>query len=169
MSRLLVFVFMTLISLSSAAEQEVIKTWGKWSKICTGTDEMNCQIVQSANQNDTGKLVFQTSVGYVEDNDKPIMFMTAPLGIYLPKGISFFVDEEHGKQAAVQRCDGTGCLAVLALTEDFLGLLLKTKKASDSNVVFATRVTQNVRLPVSMEGFKQAFKSLKKKKKATSE
>jgi len=145
-----------------AGEQQIEATFGDWSKICTTNqnDQHVCQIVQSANQNESGKLVFQTAVGYVADNEKPIMYLTAPLGIFLPRGISIFVgDEENGITATVQRCDASGCLGVLALEDS---LVDKLKQGNEARLVFAANVQQNVALPLSLAGFTKAFNSLEK-------
>ena len=147
-----------LAATSSVAEQDVEKTFGSWSKICTAGDgdPHHCQIVQSANQKDTGRRVFHTALGYVDDNDKPILYMTAPLGIFLPRGISIFVDDQPGLRAAVQICDANGCLGLLALEDDFLELL---KEGETAKLVFATSAEQNVSVPLDLNGFKKAYAS----------
>lgn len=139
--------------------QAVEETFGDWSRICT-TDAENrvCQIVQTANQNESGQLVFQTAVGYVADNERPIMYMTAPLGIFLPRGLSIFVDDEtDGLTATVQRCDANGCLGVLAMEPE---LVDKLKKGSNAKVIFGVSAQQNVSVPMSLTGFTNAFNSL---------
>lgn len=138
-------------------EQRVDQTWGDWSKICTTGEPAVCQIVQSANQDETGNLIFQTSIGYVQDNDEPIMYLTAPLGIFLPRGISVIVDENPPLTARVQRCDGNGCLGLLALSTDAISSFRKGTKAQ---VVFAASAQQNVSVPLSLDGFSQAFDAL---------
>lgn len=149
-------------AVQGGSQQEVLATYGDWSKICAAgeNDERVCQIVQSANQNDTGRLVFQTAVGYVSDNERPIMYLTAPLGIFLPRGISVFVDDaEEGLTATVQRCDANGCLAVLALEDTFVTQL---KRGAEAKLVFAANAQQNVSLPMSLTGFTRAFDSLER-------
>ncbi|XOV88420.1 MAG: invasion associated locus B family protein [Pseudomonadota bacterium] len=144
----------------TAPAQRVEATFGDWSRICSSNPEgaTVCQIVQSANQNESGQLVFQTAVGYVADNERPIMYLTAPLGIFLPRGISIFVDDsEEGLTATVQRCDGSGCLGLLAMTEAFVD---KLKKGKAAKLVFGATATQNVSLPLSLDGFTKAFNSL---------
>ncbi len=147
---------------SAAPSQKVEATFGDWSRICTASTEgvQVCQIVQSANQNESGQLVFQTAVGYVADNDRPILYLTAPLGIFLPRGISIFVDDsEEGLTATVQRCDGSGCLGLLAMSETFVDSL---KKGNAAKLVFGATAQQNVSLPLSLDGFTKAFDSLGK-------
>lgn len=141
-----------------AAEQEIESTFGDWSKICTldeASDTRVCQIVQSANQND--QLVFQSAIGYVEGNEQPIMYLTAPLGIFLPKGITVIVEENPGLTAIVQRCDGKGCLALLALEDATIDAM---RKGTDAKIIFAANAQQNVSLPLSLDGFTAAFRSL---------
>lgn len=147
--------------------QQVVKTFGDWSKICVDQPEGKpvCQVVQSANQNKSGRLVFQTAIGYVSDNDHPIMYLTAPLGIFLPKGVSIFVDDNPGLTATVQRCDGNGCLALLALKPD---LVKQLETGKEAKLVFAATAKQNVSLPLSLDGFKAAFDSLEKPAKPAS-
>lgn len=139
--------------------QRVEETYGDWSRICTTSDENRvCQIVQTANQNESGQLVFQTAVGYVSDNERPIMYLTAPLGIFLPRGISIFVDEEEqGLTATVQRCDQNGCLGVLAMEP---ALVDKLKKGQAAKMIFGASAQRNVSIPLSLTGFTRAFNSL---------
>lgn len=139
--------------------QSVEKTWGDWSKICapSETEERVCQIVQSANQNESGQLVFQTAVGYVTDNELPIMYLTAPLGIFLPRGISVVIGENDPVTATVQRCDGNGCIGLLALEQDFVDAM---KKGTEAQLVFGASAQQNVTVPLSLKGFTAAFNAL---------
>jgi invasion protein IalB len=161
MTRLILVLLTTLSALATAAEpkQDVLQTWGDWSKICTTSDDDKrvCQIVQSANQNESGALVFQTAVGYVDDTDKPVMYLTAPLGIFLPRGITVVIDDKPGVTATVQRCDGNGCLGLLVLEPDFVDAL---KKAAAAKLVFAASAKQNVSIPLSLNGFAAALEGL---------
>jgi invasion protein IalB len=153
--------FLWLLFISSglkAADQAIEKTWGDWSKICTSGENSICQIVQSANQNESGQLIFQTAVGYADDNDKPILYLTGPLGIFLPRGIGITIDDAPIRAAVVQRCDNKGCLAVLPMEQD---LIKEMEKGKTAKVIFATSMTQNVSLPLSLKGFKRAFRALK--------
>ncbi len=140
--------------------QAVEASFDDWSLICTAdeTGDKVCQIVQSVNQNDSGQLVFQTAVGYVPDNESPILYMTAPLGIFLPRGISIFVDDdEEGRTAQVLRCTENGCLAVLAMQPE---LVQKLKKGNEGRLIFGATAQQNVAIPLSLTGFTRAFDAL---------
>lgn len=145
-----------------APTQEVVEKFDAWSKICvTNSDQEKppCQIVQSATQNATGSVVFQTAVGYIADNDKPLMFMTAPLGIFLPKGITVVVDDdEQGLTVPVQRCDAKGCLAVLVMERDFVR---KLERGDGARAIFAANAERNVALPIDLTGFRKAFRSVR--------
>ncbi|MEX0941953.1 MAG: invasion associated locus B family protein [Pseudomonadales bacterium] len=138
-------------------QQKVEQTWGDWSRICTTGEPRVCQVVQSANQDETGNLIFQTSIGYVANNDRPIMYLTAPLGIFLPRGISVIVDDDPPLTATVQKCDGNGCLGLLALSQDAIESL---KAGTQAQVVFGASAQQNVSIPLSLDGFGAAFDAL---------
>ena len=164
-SGLLLLVFLavpqTLVAESADPEsgtpsQSIEATWGKWSKICT--PDGSCQIVQSATQSDSGQIVLQSVVKYVPESPQPVLFLTGPLGIYLPKGISLFVDDsDKGKRISLQRCDQTGCLGVLVLQDDFLRTM---KEGNTVKAIIALNEEQNLQLPISLDGFTKALASL---------
>ena len=158
---LLRLLLLGILSFSVYAEQEVVDTFGAWSKICAEVADapIRCQIVQSASQNETKQLVFQTAVGFVDGSDKPIMFLTAPLGIFLPKGVTVIVGEEtEGLTATVQRCDGKGCLALMAMEPEFVA---KLEKGISAKIYFGANKDRTVALPLDLTGFKKGLRSLK--------
>jgi invasion protein IalB len=151
---------LSLLPFAVSADQDVVETFGAWSKICAEFADSGdrCQIVQSVNQTASKQRIFQTAVGYEPGNDKPIMFLTAPLGIFLPRGISVKVgDEAEGLTASIQRCDASGCLAVMVMEEDFVSSLVQGRKAK---IYFSNTSENRVSVPLNLDGFKQAFNSL---------
>lgn len=149
----------TLALISSvSAQQAVEKSWGDWSKVCTQEQELQiCRIVQAATQNESGQRIFQTAIGYVADNDKPMMFLTGPLGIFLPRGISVVVNDDKPIPVVVQRCDSNGCLGVLPMDESLVAAM---SKGAEVKLLFAASIKQNMALALSMDGFKSAFNAL---------
>lgn len=142
---------------------EIEASYGDWSKVCTtgegeseGSGEKRCQIVQAATQGESGQRILQTSIGYRGDNKTPVLTLTAPLGIYLPKGITLSVDNTP-LTTAVNRCSQNGCVGHIQMQET----LIEAMKDNDNGAVLvATTPDNNLKLPLSLKGFTEAFASL---------
>ena len=158
------FVFGGMVFGVALAQPEVEKTWGDWSKICTPPAEGQegdeiCSISQTATMNEGGLRLLETTIRYVEGNEKPVMFVLVPLelGLYLPRGLTVTVDDLDPVTIALQRCTVKGCIAVLAMEEN---LVEAFRKAEQAQIVFFIDVNQSRNLPVSLDGFTRAFRSL---------
>ena len=146
---------------AQAAEQgQRFKDWTVGCDKLPGTTEERCFIYQTVATKDKDQPILQMSVGYLpgdDGKDRPAAFMTLPLGIALPPGIGFKVDE--GKMARIQfeRCIPTGCVAGFPLTDEVLG---QFRKGIKMEVRFHDGVGI-VAVPVSLSGFTAGFNSLK--------
>lgn len=153
---------LTLVSmpLLSHGEDRLAGSFGDWSKICSPTEQGElCQLSQTVNQNDSGKRLFETAVGYVPGTDNPVMFLTAPLGIFIPRGITLELTEDTMLSTAVQRCDANGCLAVTTIDPEFLE---EMKGAKDGRLIFGASADQNMAVPLSLMGFTAGMASLER-------
>lgn len=157
---LLAVMMFPLTAFTADEESNNNEVYGSWVKVCQPAEDAQaegCQITQIANQQESGKRVFQTTVGFVQDREEPVLFLNAPLGIYLPKGISISVDEAEPVTARVQRCDQNGCLGLLALGTELAGQLKGGEKAQ---VIFAATNEQLIQLPLDLNGFTDALAAL---------
>ena len=155
---LLVIASIGLAMPTHGAQEVVAGEFGDWTKICT-TEEGKavCRIAQDATQGESGKRLFRTMVGLVDDNPQPVLYMIAPLGIYLPHGLSLKLSEEDLVSAVVQRCDNSGCLAVVGLPDEFIS---KMKAGAQGQLLFGVNAQQLMPIPLSLKGFTRGFDSL---------
>ena len=159
-----VLALVLLVPLSSFAEERIAASFGDWSKICSpvdsplGNSEI-CQLSQTVNQSESGKRLFQTTIGYVPEYDTPVIFMTAPLGMYLPRGITLELTKDTLMSAVVQRCDANGCLAVTPIDPEFLAAM---KAGKEARMIFGATAEQNMAVPLSLMGFTDGIASLEK-------
>lgn len=142
-----------------AAAESVVATFGDWSKICSElpSGKQACQISQTVNQDDLERRLFQTTIGYVAESENPLIFMTAPLGMYLPRGITLELSEDTLLRSVVQRCDASGCLAISVLEPAFVA---EMKAALEGKFVFGATAEQNVAIPLSLKGFTAGLASI---------
>lgn len=141
------------------AVAEVDNGYGDWTRSCAATEDGTevCQISQYTREANSEAMLFEVSIGYVADNPSPVVFLTAPLGMYLPRGITVKLTEQTLMTVSVQQCTVQGCLAVTTLDEAFLREL---KLAKEGLVVFGRNAEQNVGVPLSLEGFEKALASI---------
>lgn len=161
MRRALVWVVLMMAANAQAAEgttERLAGSFGDWSKICSseGGEEV-CHISQSVDQNDSQGRLFQTSIGYLAGSSSPVVFLTAPLGMYLPRGITIELSESTLLSVAVQRCDVNGCLAVTTIDSAFLRELQNT---IEGKIVFGSNAEQNIAIPLSLNGFAEGLASI---------
>jgi invasion protein IalB len=155
----------TIIALLLTASTHAIPTssaepgFGDWNRTCaTGENGKElCQITQVTQQSDSDDLLFDITVAYLPDARSPVVFLTAPLGMYLPRGITIKLSDETLMTVAVQRCTEAGCLAVTTLDEAFLE---EMQRATEGLFVFGRNAEQNVGVPLSLNGFAEALASI---------
>ena len=147
-----------LVSALSQAEDRVAGAFGDWTKICSPAgDTESCRISQVVDRDESGQRMFQTVIRYMPESENPVMFLTAPLGMYLSRGITLELTEDTLMTTVVQRCDANGCLAATALEPAFVAAM---KAGREGRLVFGATVEQNVAVPFSLMGFTAAMNSI---------
>lgn len=158
----LTFLLFLLISWSvqaiPTANAEEANEFGDWVRNCAEDEGAEvCQISQFTRQAESESLLFEMTVGYLPGAALPVVFLTAPLGIHLPRGITIQLTDETLMTVAVQRCTTVGCVAVATLDEAFLN---EMKASKEGLVVFGRNAEQNVGVPLSLVGFNEALNSI---------
>jgi invasion protein IalB len=87
-------------------------------------------------------------------SQKPEIIVQMPLGVLLPAGATIQVDESPAQRLNFRACDRNGCYAQAALSPDVLASLRKGKQVS---VAFKNLVEREIKVPLSLEGFGDAY------------
>lgn len=82
--------------------------------------------------------------------------IVVPLGVYLPTGIGLQVDNGEVRAAPFERCLPLGCVVRAPVSPQMLDQL---KRGGTAYLVMATSPVENVRVPISLQGFTAAFNS----------
>ncbi|MFT7244293.1 MAG: invasion protein IalB [Candidatus Azotimanducaceae bacterium] len=147
-----------LLSAFSRAEDRVADVFGDWTKVCSPAGDTEvCQISQVVDNAESNQRLFQTVIGYVPESENPVMFLTAPLGMYLLRGITLELTEDTLMTVAVQRCTANGCLAVSALEPEFVAAM---KAGKEARLIFGSTAEQNMTVPFSLMGLTAAMASI---------
>ncbi len=87
----------------------------------------------------------------------PHLSLVAPLGVWLPGGISFQFDDGKTITAPFLQCGPDGCITDLAVSDDFLPTI---KKSRTMHVTYALPNQQPITVDVSMMGITAGLNAL---------
>lgn len=138
------------------------KRFDDWIVVCSdkGKDgKQMCQAAQKVTIKESGKQLMQVLVGYSPEATKPIAIFFLPLGMLLPKGAKLSIGDGEIGRLAVQRCEPSGCIAPMELTDE---ILTKFKAASTGKIMVTNAEGKEIDIPLSLKGFSAAFGELKK-------
>lgn len=122
-----------------------------------------CFMAQNvAAKNEEGKRIplLNVLIGHAEADGQPITVMqfTVPLGLYLPSGIGFQIDQGEQVRVAIEVCSNQACVARYRLDDSVRAAMQKGQKA-EVQLVQANK--QAIKVPLSLKGFTKAYAALK--------
>lgn len=142
------------------AKPEHGQTFKNWTARCEpmpGSGVERCFIFQNLVLKDSGKRLVHMAVGYLAADGKPAAVVTMPLGISLPMGADISVDGGAPESVVIERCDATGCIGALALSDGFIADL---KRGREARIGFHDASRRRIAVPLSLLGFTAGFNSL---------
>ena len=106
----------------------------------------------------SGKLVAMITIRVPADTKKPVAMIQAPLGLFLPAGITVDVDGDMAQNYPLQTCNAMGCYAGFPITDQMLNRMLNGGKL---NIIFQYLDKKPFTLPMSLVGFTEAYGRIK--------
>ena len=137
------------------------KDYQDWRLRCeqkNDDDPELCFILQIAKSGKDNRAVLRIGVRYPEPNKPAMVFLTLPLGIYLPAGLLIQIDEGETLKIPVEICVPNGCHTRIDLVGD---LLKNMKVGGQAKLAFYDSSQQRITVPVSLAGFTAALAALK--------
>ncbi|MEQ8231976.1 MAG: invasion associated locus B family protein [Gammaproteobacteria bacterium] len=154
----------TLLAAGSAAPvpaQPDEQVHGNWTVRCEQVDSdaaPECIMDQNLVLRAGGQPVLQFAIGLAPDDAIPTVLLKLPLGIYLPPGVSFRIDDGAAATFPVERCDPDGCQAVMKLRESTVTQLRAGHKLE---IGFHDGARAPLSMSLSLEGFGPAIDALR--------
>lgn len=129
-----------------------------WLVNCASvTGQMACEAEQTLTIKKTGQVLLKVSVRVPEKSENGAMMIQLPHGMFLPDGVTLAVDGKAAKKEPIQTCDPKGCYVGLPLDAALLKDLESGKALS---VTFKDLKKNDIKIPVSLSGFKEAYAKL---------
>jgi invasion protein IalB len=116
-----------------------------------------CFIRQTLTLKASGEMLFDIAAGYPLGGDFPLLLLSAPLGMYLPGGITIEVDATGAHRTIVAYCNTEGCHAYYRMTPELFRLF---RQGRWLNVTFLDGTRRAHSLQVSLNGFSDAIDAL---------
>ncbi len=154
----------------SVGEKETTnKEFQDWTYQCggEGLKDEDCFIVQNIFRQESKFRLLRVAVGYLGPDDSLLLFLTTPLGIFLPAGIVFNIvrmgkgGEEY--MTPLHICMPNGCRAIVRLDKE---LIWAMKMGSHVKVAFLDNNTrEQIIVEFSLAGFTKGLEALGRKRK----
>jgi invasion protein IalB len=132
-----------------------------WAARCTSPSRdapLECAIEQTAILTKTGQLVVLVNIRVPSDTPTPVALVQLPLGINLPAGAKFQVDDAKAVDLQIQTCENRGCYASTPLAPDVLAALRSGKQLK---VLFQNLGKETITIPMPLTDFAAAYDKIK--------
>lgn len=132
-----------------------------WVSRCTSaarSDAADCTIEQRIIVAQTRQLLAGISISVNHADRKPAMMLQAPIGLYLPAGVTFQLDKAAPQTLPLQTCDGSGCYAGSPVSDE---LLRQFQSGQTLTITFQNLNKQDIKVQMPVSGFSAAFDRVK--------
>lgn len=132
-----------------------------WLSSCTSAgrgQQLECAMEQRAIAKENGQLIALITIRVPSDTKKPVSMVQVPLNLFLPAGVNVDVDGDMAQNYPFQTCNANGCFVGFPLSDTLLKQMLNGGKL---NITFQYLNKKPVVLPMSLEGFTEAYSRIK--------
>jgi invasion protein IalB len=132
-----------------------------WIARCTSASRaapLECAIEQTAVLTKTGQLVVLVNIRVAGDTHMPVALVQLPLGINLPAGAKFQVDDGKVADLQIQTCENRGCFAGAPIAPELLPAL---KSGKQLKVSFQSLAKETITIPMPLTDFAAAYDKIK--------
>jgi invasion protein IalB len=132
-----------------------------WAARCTSASReapMECAMEQTAIQSKTGQLVALVNIRVPSDTHTPIAAVQLPLGLNLPAGAKFQVDDGKVVDLQIQTCEARGCFAGGPIAPDLLAAM---KSGKQLKLSFQNLGKDTITIPMPLADFAAAYDKIK--------
>jgi invasion protein IalB len=142
------------------AADQAAKPPGGWSSRCLSESRgapPECVVEQNAFVTNTGQLVASVTIRLPADTRQPVMMVQVPVGLYVPFGITFQIDDGKPESLPIQTCDLKGCYAGAPVAADRLAALKSGKRLA---IGFQNLQRQSINIPFVLQSFAETYQKV---------
>jgi invasion protein IalB len=132
-----------------------------WAARCSSASRdapLECAIEQTAVLSKTGQLIVLINIRVASDTHLPVATVQLPLGLNLPGGAKFQVDDGKVTDLQIQTCEARGCYAGTTIAPD---LLVALRSGKQLKLSFQNLAKENITIPMPLADFAAAYDKIK--------
>jgi invasion protein IalB len=132
-----------------------------WAARCTSASRdtpLECAMEQTAVLSKTGQLIVLVNIRVPSDTHTPVVLVQLPLGLNLPVGAKFQVDDGKAIDLQIQTCENRGCYASSPIAPELLAALRSGKQLK---VSFQNLAKETITIPIPLADFAAAYDKIK--------
>ncbi|WP_213775013.1 invasion associated locus B family protein [Bradyrhizobium sp. dw_78] len=132
-----------------------------WAARCGSASRnapLECAVEETAVFSKTGQVAVMVNIRVPSDTRVPVILAQLPLGISLPGGAAFQVDDGKTTDLQIQTCENRGCFASTQITPDVLTALRSGKQLK---VSFQNLAKETIAIPMPLTDFAAAYDKIK--------
>jgi invasion protein IalB len=132
-----------------------------WVARCSSASRdapLECAIEQTAVLSKTGQLIVLVNIRVPSDTHTPVALVQLPLGLNLPGGAKFQVDDGKAVDLQIQTCENRGCYAATPIAPEQLASL---KSGKQLKVSFQNLGKETITIPMPLADFAAAYDKIK--------
>lgn len=149
-----------LVTPALAQDERLIATHGAWNVKCEtppGADGEQCWVEQKVTAEDRPQVGLTVVYRQSADGETRVLWMQAPIGVYLPRQLGLHVDGEEVGSVPYLRCPRAGCIAEAQMDETLLG---RFKEGAEALFIIFESPESGIGIPVALDGFEPALDEL---------
>src|SRR5260221_12650634 len=113
---------------------------------------------QPAVLSNPGQPIVLVNIRIPGDSHVPVALVQLPLGLNLPVGAKFQVDDGNAIDLQIQTCENRGCYASTLIAADLLAAL---KSGKQLKVSFQNLAKETITIPMPLADFAAAYDKIK--------
>jgi invasion protein IalB len=132
-----------------------------WAARCTSASRdapLECAIEQTAVLSKTGQLIVLINIRVPSDTHTPVATIQLPLGLNLPGGAKFQVDDGKATDLQIQTCENRGCYAGTPISSELLAAM---KTGKQLKLSFQNLAKETITIPMPLADFAAAYDKIK--------
>ncbi|QHJ12423.1 hypothetical protein FX988_02680 [Paraglaciecola mesophila] len=154
--RLVFTFFIVFLAVLGPAHAQSKQTFGSWSLLCG--DQGNCSVSQLVAMDPDGKKVLLgANINFSMSNSFPVLMLRMPPNLNKTSGVGIKIDDNKAIQVALSQCTSVACQSVIKIDKTLFAEMRDGKLAK---VAFALEKRKQLTLPLSLDGFSDAYAAL---------
>lgn len=144
--------------LSTTTLAVTTEDFGSWSLLCN--EQSTCTLSQVvAKDKDASQIIMGVNVDYSYSPDFPVLKIKLPSNTMVDNGVGIKIDDNKAIQVPFSGCDELTCQSIVKIDSTMLDEL---QNGHSMLVAYQKSASFQMTLPVSLDGFADAFPKLQK-------